>query len=133
MLNFNFYLLFVAQVYPVALPDGTTFLPPDHLPFFANYSITFWFPDTIGSFDACKSFAKKIGEEKCRTMTRDIPQPSVSLMKAQKDVASYIRQNSLGKIIITVFPPIVSAETIFFLSLGATIIQGRKLFKGGNY
>jgi len=84
-----------AQVYPVALPEGTTFLPPDHLPFFANYSITFWFPDTIGSFDACKSFAKKIGEEKCRTMTRDIPQPSVSLMKAQKDVASYIRQNSL--------------------------------------
>ena len=91
----------------MALPDGTTFLPPDHLPFFANYSITFWFPDTIGSFDACKSFAKKIGEEKCRTMTRDIPQPSVSLMKAQKDVASYIRQNSFGKIIITVFPPII--------------------------
>ena len=98
LLNYNSYLSFVAQVYPVALPDGTTFLPPDHLPFFANYSITFWFPDTVGSFDACKSFAKKIGEEKCRTMTRDIPQPSVSLMKAQKDVASYIHQNSLGKI-----------------------------------
>ena len=71
LLNFNFYLSFVAQVYPVALPDGTTFLPPDHLPFFANYSITFWFPDTIGSFDACKSFAKKISEEKCRTKTGD--------------------------------------------------------------
>ena len=65
----------------MALAEGTSTLPPDHLPFLDNFKVTFWFPDTVGSFDACKSFAKKIGEDKCRTITKDIPQPSVALKK----------------------------------------------------
>ena len=34
---------------------------------------------------------------------------------------------------ITVFPRIVSTETIFFGSWSVASIQGLKLFKGGNY
>ena len=33
----------------------------------------------------------------------------------------------------TTFPQIVVATTIFFEAYGATIIQGRQLFKEGNY
>ena len=57
--------------------------------------MTFWFPDTVGSFDSCKSFAKKIGEDKCRTVTKDTPRPSVALKSFQQDIFTFIRQNSM--------------------------------------
>ena len=37
---------------PVALAEGTVFLPPDHLPFFEPFEkLSFWFPRDIAAFE----------------------------------------------------------------------------------
>lgn len=84
-----------SDVIPVALGEGVTSLPPDHLPFLHDLKVTFWFPDTGSSFDALRSFAKKIGESRCRLVTRDVPQASMMGKNFPKtDLSDFIRKNS---------------------------------------
>lgn len=84
-----------SDIIPVALGEGMTSLPPDHLPFLHDFKLTFWFPDTGSSFDASRSFAKKIGESRCRQISRDIPQASMMGKNFPKaDLSDFIRKNS---------------------------------------
>ena len=46
---------------------------------------------------------------------------------------SFVWAKQIPPILSTVFPRIVSAKLFFFGSWSAETIQGRKLFKGGNY
>ena len=62
---------------PVALAEGTVFLPPDHLPFFEPFEkLNFWFPRDVAAFESVRAFAKKLDERKCSAVTRDVDNPS---------------------------------------------------------
>ena len=62
---------------PVALAEGTVFLPPDHLPFFEPFEkLSFWFPRDIAAFESVRAFAKKLDERKCSAVTRDVDNPA---------------------------------------------------------
>ena len=70
---------------PVALAEGTVFLPPDHLPFFEPFEkLSFWFPRDVAAFESVRAFAKKLDERKCSAVTRDVDNPSrkVSIVMA---------------------------------------------------
>ena len=83
------------SIYPVAIADGTLTLPPEHLPFLENLSITFWFPDDVNSVDAVRTFAKKLGEQRCQVVTRDSPQPWIwSKKNKDQDVLEFIRHHA---------------------------------------
>ena len=85
------------HIFPVALSEGTSTLPPDHLPFLEPYKVTFWFSDNTSSFEATRIFAKKIGETKCRAMSRDLAQPSVwikTFPQKQELDAAFVKLNS---------------------------------------
>ena len=61
----------------MALIEGGTFFPPNHLPFLDNFiKVIFWFPPEAKAFDNLRTFANKIGEKRCSIVRRDIPQPS---------------------------------------------------------
>lgn len=84
-----------AALFPVALAEGVTSLPPDQLPFFENFAVNFWFPNTGASFEAMRAFSKKLGEAKCSVVSRDTPQPWVwSKQKKDVDIMAFLRQNS---------------------------------------
>lgn len=62
---------------PVALAEGTVFLPPDHLPFFETFEkMSFWFPRDVTAFESVRAFAKKLDERKCSAVTRDVDNPA---------------------------------------------------------
>ena len=83
------------KVFPVTLANGITSFAPDHLPFYKDFKIVFWFADTLASFEAIKAFSEKLGQDRCSTMSRDIPQPSLAIKSHNiKDIVPFISQNS---------------------------------------
>ena len=62
----------------ISLSSGVSSLPPEHLPYFEDFNeITFWFPNDPNSTDAVDTFSKKLGANRCQTIGREVPQPSV--------------------------------------------------------
>ncbi len=69
----------------VALAEGSVFLPPDHLPFFEGYErINFWFPRDVSAFESVGAFARKLGDKRCFTVSRDVDHPSACLKVTEK-------------------------------------------------
>ena len=82
---------------PVALAEGTVFLPPDHLPFFEPFEkLSFWFPRDIAAFESVRAFAKKLDERKCSAVTRDVDNPSRKVpnpLSIQKHTYRHVNQS----------------------------------------
>ena len=83
-------------IFPVAI-NGIS-LSPDHLPFFENFQIYFWFPkmENVTNSGTVTNFSKKLGEDRCRMMYRDIPPPSewIKTQKEKIDIVSFMQNNS---------------------------------------
>ena len=91
------------SIYPVALADSSLLsLPPEHLPFFEDVSITFWFPnDALNSVNALQIFSKKFDEQRCSVVKRDLSQPWIWKMgkkgkskETNENISSFIKNNS---------------------------------------
>lgn len=81
---------------PVALAEGTVFLPPDHLPFFEPFEkLSFWFPRDIAAFESVRAFAKKLDERKCSAVTRDVDNPASCLKPSEKRTIGQILKESM--------------------------------------
>ena len=92
-----------ASIYPVALADSSlSSLPPEHLPFFEDVSLTFWLPnDTLNSANALQIFSKKFDEQRCSVVKRDLSQPWKWKMgkkgkgkEKNENISSFIKNNS---------------------------------------
>jgi len=75
----------------IALAEGATTLPPEHLPFLESFDeIVFWFPNDTPSTDSVSAFGRKLGDKRCKFVSRDFDQPSVYFkrkgVKAFKEV-----------------------------------------------
>ncbi|TRY62956.1 hypothetical protein TCAL_13733, partial [Tigriopus californicus] len=72
------------KVYPVALAEGFSCLPPDLLAFFEEFDhIKIWFPNERSAFEAGLAFARKLGDKRCFLMNRDIGSPLLCLKKRE--------------------------------------------------
>ncbi len=82
----------VGSVFPVALASGTSVLPPDHIPYFEAFAggIVFWFPNDSASFEAVRTFSRKLGDHRCQTVRRDISQPMLWLRQKTGDVLNVL-------------------------------------------
>ena len=84
------------NVMPVALAEGTVFLPPDHLPFFEPFErLSFWFPRDVAAFESVRAFAKKLDEQRCSAITRDIDNPASCLKPSEKRTLAQILTESM--------------------------------------
>jgi len=68
--------------HPVALAEGTSNLPPEHLPFLEDFErVALWLPNDTASFEASRAFSKKIGEKRCLAVAREVASPAMALKK----------------------------------------------------
>ena len=69
---------------PLALAEGHTCLPPDHIAFLEEFDrVKVWFPPDPVSFDNARGFVKKLDEKRCDLMNREILNPLLCLKKRQ--------------------------------------------------
>jgi twinkle protein len=84
------------NVTPVALAEGATFFPPDHLPFFEEFErLNFWFPRDVSTFESVAAFAKKLGETRCSSISRDTDHPSACLKSSETRSLKEILANKM--------------------------------------
>jgi len=68
--------------HPVALAEGTSNLPPDHLPFLEHFErVAVWLPNDTSSFESSRAFTKKMGEKRCLAVPRELSSPVMCIRK----------------------------------------------------